>query len=189
MFLGSPRRALDDAFAWLALAATFGIGASLRRSGGDQLVSSSRSSMPSWRAPAGGRCRAARSRLETLICRIGGIGLALLYFGVNALTMWLTLATFVGYAIIYTVVLKPLRRRTSSSAAPRAPCRPCWAGRRDRRHCLRSADPVPHHLRLDAAAFLGARAVSQDEYAKGRRAHAARHPRRQFTRCTSCCIR
>jgi protoheme IX farnesyltransferase len=27
---------------------------------------------------------------------------------VNALTMWLTLATFVGYAVIYTVVLKPL---------------------------------------------------------------------------------
>ncbi|TXH61925.1 MAG: protoheme IX farnesyltransferase, partial [Burkholderiaceae bacterium] len=28
--------------------------------------------------------------------------------GANALTMWLTLATFVGYAVIYTVVLKPL---------------------------------------------------------------------------------
>ncbi|MGI9246806.1 MAG: heme o synthase, partial [Steroidobacteraceae bacterium] len=27
---------------------------------------------------------------------------------VNPLTMWLTLATFVGYAIIYTVVLKPM---------------------------------------------------------------------------------
>jgi protoheme IX farnesyltransferase len=26
---------------------------------------------------------------------------------VNALTMWLTLATFVGYAIVYTVILKP----------------------------------------------------------------------------------
>ena len=38
---------------------------------------------------------------------IGGIGLALLYFAVNPLTMWLTLATFVGYAVIYTVLLKP----------------------------------------------------------------------------------
>ena len=39
---------------------------------------------------------------------VGGIGLAVLYHWVNALTMWLTLATFVGYAIVYTVILKPL---------------------------------------------------------------------------------
>jgi protoheme IX farnesyltransferase len=39
---------------------------------------------------------------------IGGAGLLLLYRFVNPLTMWLTLATFVGYAVIYTVVLKPL---------------------------------------------------------------------------------
>ena len=39
---------------------------------------------------------------------IGGIGLVLLHQGVNALTMWLTLATFVGYAIVYTVILKPM---------------------------------------------------------------------------------
>ena len=38
---------------------------------------------------------------------IGGIGMFLLYAYVNALTMWLTFGTFVGYAIIYTVVLKP----------------------------------------------------------------------------------
>jgi protoheme IX farnesyltransferase len=35
------------------------------------------------------------------------IGLTILYVYVNPLTMWLTLATFVGYAIIYTVFLKP----------------------------------------------------------------------------------
>lgn len=47
---------------------------------------------------------------ETLVFAgiVGGIGLALLYNWVNALTMWLTLATFVGYAIIYTVILKPM---------------------------------------------------------------------------------
>ncbi|MEK6735285.1 MAG: heme o synthase [Pseudomonadota bacterium] len=39
---------------------------------------------------------------------VGGIGLAILYQLVNPLTMWLTLATFVGYAIIYTIILKPL---------------------------------------------------------------------------------
>ena len=50
------------------------------------------------------------SPLETLVFSgiVGGIGLALLYHWVNALTMWLTLATFVGYAIIYTVILKPM---------------------------------------------------------------------------------
>jgi heme o synthase len=39
---------------------------------------------------------------------LGGVGLWLLYAMVNPLTMWLTLATFVGYAVIYTVILKPL---------------------------------------------------------------------------------
>lgn len=46
---------------------------------------------------------------ETLVLSgaLGGFGLWLLYGFVNPLTMWLTLATFVGYAIIYTVILKP----------------------------------------------------------------------------------
>ena len=38
---------------------------------------------------------------------MASIGLAILYIFVNPLTMWLTLATFVGYAVIYTVFLKP----------------------------------------------------------------------------------
>jgi protoheme IX farnesyltransferase len=38
---------------------------------------------------------------------VGGLGLAILWHAVNPLTMWLTLATFVGYAIVYTIVLKP----------------------------------------------------------------------------------
>ena len=38
---------------------------------------------------------------------VGGLGLWLLYGFVNPLTMWLTLGTFVGYAIVYTVLLKP----------------------------------------------------------------------------------
>src|SRR4051812_44656443 len=48
--------------------------------------------------------------LQTLVfaLAVGGAGLALLYFKVNELTMWLTLATFVGYAIVYTVILKPM---------------------------------------------------------------------------------
>ncbi len=48
--------------------------------------------------------------LQTLVFAgiVGGAGLAILYQWVNALTMWLTFATFIGYAIIYTVVLKPM---------------------------------------------------------------------------------
>ena len=42
---------------------------------------------------------------SALLCALGS---ALLYFLVNPLTMWLTLATFVGYAVVYTVILKPL---------------------------------------------------------------------------------
>lgn len=35
------------------------------------------------------------------------LGLGILYYFVNTLTMWLTFATFIGYAVIYTVFLKP----------------------------------------------------------------------------------
>jgi protoheme IX farnesyltransferase len=42
--------------------------------------------------------------LSTLM---GAAGVAILYVLVNPLTMWLTLATFVGYAVIYTMLLKP----------------------------------------------------------------------------------
>ena len=46
---------------------------------------------------------------QTLIfsALIGGLGMWVLYALVNPLTMWLTFATFVGYAVIYTVILKP----------------------------------------------------------------------------------
>ncbi|MDW8469471.1 MAG: heme o synthase [Burkholderiales bacterium] len=54
--------------------------------------------------------RGELSALEALVFAgvAGGVGLWLLGQYVNALTMWLTLATFVGYAIVYTVILKPL---------------------------------------------------------------------------------
>jgi protoheme IX farnesyltransferase len=49
------------------------------------------------------------SVLQTLVFSgvIGGIGMSVLYNLVNPLTMWLTFATFVGYAVIYTIILKP----------------------------------------------------------------------------------
>ena len=54
--------------------------------------------------------RGELSSMQTLVFAgvVGGAGLWALYNWVNPLTMWLTLGTFVGYAIIYTVVLKPL---------------------------------------------------------------------------------
>ena len=53
--------------------------------------------------------RGELTSLQTVVFAgvIGGIGMFLLYNYANALTMWLTFGTFVGYAIIYTVLLKP----------------------------------------------------------------------------------
>ena len=58
-----------------------------------------------WRPTAKGEL----SDTQTLVfsAALCAIGSAILYVTVNPLTMWLTFATFVGYAIIYTVVLKP----------------------------------------------------------------------------------
>ena len=60
----------------------------------------------SWRATAQGQI----SNPLTLGFSAGlcAVGSAILYFWVNPLTMWLTFATFVGYAVIYTVILKPM---------------------------------------------------------------------------------
>jgi protoheme IX farnesyltransferase len=53
--------------------------------------------------------RGELTSLQTVVFAgvLGGIGMFLLYRYVNALTMWLTFGTFVGYAVIYTIVLKP----------------------------------------------------------------------------------
>ena len=53
--------------------------------------------------------RGELSPAQTLVFAgvLGGAGLWLLYQFVNVLTMWLTAATFVGYAVVYTVILKP----------------------------------------------------------------------------------
>jgi len=59
-----------------------------------------------WRATARGELsRPQTLAFSALLC---AAGMALLGFYVNVLTMWLTFATFVGYAIIYTVILKPM---------------------------------------------------------------------------------
>ena len=59
-----------------------------------------------WRATATGELTSSQALLfSALLCAAGS---ALLWVTVNPLTMWLTLATFVGYAVVYTVLLKPL---------------------------------------------------------------------------------
>jgi len=53
--------------------------------------------------------RGELSALQTLVFAgaLGALGLWILVQFVNALTMWLTVATFIGYAVVYTVLLKP----------------------------------------------------------------------------------
>jgi protoheme IX farnesyltransferase len=59
-----------------------------------------------WRPTARGELTNTQTLLfSAVLC---GAGSAVLYLLVNPLTMWLTFATFVGYAVIYTVILKPL---------------------------------------------------------------------------------
>ena len=59
-----------------------------------------------WRPTARGELTNTQTLLFSAI--LGSAGSAVLYWWVNPLTMWLTFATFVGYAVIYTVILKPL---------------------------------------------------------------------------------
>jgi protoheme IX farnesyltransferase len=59
-----------------------------------------------WRPTAKGELSTVQALVfSSLLCAAGS---AVLYFWVNPLTMWLTFATFVGYAVVYTVVLKPM---------------------------------------------------------------------------------
>ena len=59
-----------------------------------------------WRPTAQGEISDVQTGMfSALLC---GLGSVILYVWVNPLTMWLTFATFVGYAVIYTVILKPL---------------------------------------------------------------------------------
>lgn len=59
-----------------------------------------------WRPTAKGELSDAQTLLfSAVLCSAGSV---MLYLWVNPLTMWLTFATFIGYAVIYTVILKPL---------------------------------------------------------------------------------
>ncbi|GKS86662.1 MULTISPECIES: heme o synthase [unclassified Acidovorax] len=59
-----------------------------------------------WRPTAKGELSNTQTLLfSAALCAAGSL---VLYRWVNPLTMWLTFATFVGYAVVYTVILKPL---------------------------------------------------------------------------------
>lgn len=58
-----------------------------------------------WRPTARGELSNKQTfAFSAVLCAAGSL---VLYVWVNPLTMWLTFATFVGYAVIYTVILKP----------------------------------------------------------------------------------
>jgi len=84
---------------WLLAGAAFAINCLVEREIDARMARTAR------RATAQGEI----SALQTLVFSgvIGGIGMWVLDTMVNPLTMWLTFVTFVGYAIIYTIILKP----------------------------------------------------------------------------------
>lgn len=89
---------------WLLAAAAFAINCLIEQEVDARMVRTAR------RATAQGTI--SSTQVLVLSGLLGGTGMLVLYHLVNPLTMWLTFATFIGYAIIYTVILKP---RTSQN--------------------------------------------------------------------------
>ncbi|HBT31406.1 MAG TPA: protoheme IX farnesyltransferase [Pusillimonas sp.] len=85
---------------WLLAAAAFAINCLIEQEVDAKMLRTSR------RATAQGTI--TNTQVLVLSGLLGGTGMLVLYHWVNPLTMWLTFATFVGYAIIYTIILKPL---------------------------------------------------------------------------------
>jgi protoheme IX farnesyltransferase len=85
---------------WLLAAAAFAVNCLIEQEIDSRMLRTAR------RATA----RGTISNLQVIVFSgvLGGAGMLVLYNLVNPLTMWLTFATFVGYAIIYTMILKPL---------------------------------------------------------------------------------
>ena len=111
MFLAVPGEELLSRHFWaLALAATLGIALVAGSAAAMNCLVEQKIDSVMARTRARPLPMGTITSQETLLFSgaIGGIGLTLLYVLVNPLTMWLTLATFVGYAVVYTVLLKPL---------------------------------------------------------------------------------
>src|ERR1019366_1771255 len=110
MFLAVPFGVLDLRFTAVALAATIGIALVAGAAAAINCLVEQKIDALMARTRGRPLPRGELTPLQTLVfaVAVGGSGLALLYFEVNELTMWLTMATFVGYAIVYTVILKPM---------------------------------------------------------------------------------
>ena len=59
-----------------------------------------------WRPTAKGELTNTQALIFSMV--LCAAGAAVLLTWVNAITLWLTLATFIGYAVIYTLILKPM---------------------------------------------------------------------------------
>jgi protoheme IX farnesyltransferase len=111
MFLAVPAETLSSPHFWtLALSATIGVALVAGSAAALNCLVEQKIDAVMARTRARPLPMGTITTHETLLFSgaIGGGGLIILYLFVNPLTMWLTLATFVGYAVIYTVLLKPL---------------------------------------------------------------------------------
>jgi len=110
MFLAVPPGVIDVRFAWRVFAATFGIALVAGAAAAFNCIVEQKIDAVMARTRGRPLPRGELTTAQTLVFAsiVGGIGLVVLYSEVNPLTMWLTLATFVGYAVVYTVLLKPM---------------------------------------------------------------------------------
>jgi protoheme IX farnesyltransferase len=84
---------------WLLAAAAFAVNCLVEAKVDARMARTAR------RATASGEL--SQTQTVTFSVLLGGLGMVILYAFVNPLTMWLTFVTFVGYAFIYTLLLKP----------------------------------------------------------------------------------
>ena len=110
MFLAVPFGVIGAQFAATALAATVGIALVAGAAAAINCLVEQKIDALMARTRGRPLPRGELTPAQTLVFAaiVGGLGLTLLYLEVNVLTMWLTLATFIGYAVVYTVVLKPM---------------------------------------------------------------------------------
>ena len=110
MFLAVPPGVIDVRFAWRVFAATFGIALVAGAAAAFNCIVEQKIDAVMARTRGRPLPRGELTTGQTLVFAsiVGGTGLVVLYSEVNPLTMWLTLATFVGYAVVYTVLLKPM---------------------------------------------------------------------------------
>jgi len=126
------------------------------------------------RPMANGRVSNAQGMVFSAI--IGVVGMLILWFGVNPLTAWLNLASWVGYGLIYTFWLKRATPQNIVIGGLFGAPAIVWLDCGDQFDgCWRPVAGADHFC-LDATALLGAGAGPQRRIRRGRCANVARHP-------------